>query len=269
MERKVVIIASALAVVVVIGAIFATLSRPETSPATPVLLDPAAATYVIDGTTVTLSAGRADTAIGNVALFGTPAHGDIDGDGREDAAVILTADAGGSGTMFYAGAVLAREGEKPLAAVFVGDRIAPQGVSVRGGIVSLAYADRYPWEPFATEPHIGKEKRLTLTRGMLVDVPAPTLDDAAARALAVERWGDCDSPELTCAELSVRVLDGKDGAWYVEAIYDGLPDDSIRAERHVASVFYADGWHIGQEVVQDWKCRDGRGHTDFSSALCI
>ena len=62
------------------------------------------------------------------------AFGDLNGDGAEDAAVILYANPGGSGTFFYLAAVINQEGNPVnLASEFLGDRVKVKSVSVQDG----------------------------------------------------------------------------------------------------------------------------------------
>jgi hypothetical protein len=65
------------------------------------------------------------------------------------------------------------------------------------------------------------------------------------------------------------VLDGKGGVWYVEAIYDGMIDDSVRAERKIAEGLPQDeDWKLGNVMLQQHSCRSARGNEDFSSGAC-
>jgi len=58
-----------------------------------------------------------------VKLVDPPAYGDIDGDGAQDAAVLLAAESGGSGTFYYLSVVVTRSGKPtPAATVFIDDR---------------------------------------------------------------------------------------------------------------------------------------------------
>jgi hypothetical protein len=273
MEKKTTILIVAFAAILLVGVVAANLTdRPRNEDAAPAaVLDPAHGTYLLEGRPITLMNGVAQDERGKTTVFDASARGDIDGDGLEDAAVVLVHDGGGSGTMYYLTALLFRDEGAAAAmnAVFVGDRIAPQHARVEQGTVLLDYADRYPWEPIAARPSVGKTKRVSYAHGVLAELPAPSFDAAAARALALATWGDCSGDGIECREVIVNVLDGADGVWYVEAIYDGFADDSVRAERHVAAVHYADGWIIGAELLQDWRCQEGRGHQDFSSQLCI
>lgn len=87
-------------------------------------------------------------------------------------------------------------------------------------------------------------------------------------ALVKETWGDCTP--ATCSKLTVNVLDGKDGVWFVEAIYEGMGDDSIQAQKKIARAHYVDkSWVLGKEMVIMYRCQPGRGHQHFSSEPCL
>ena len=80
-------------------------------------------------------------------------------------------------------------------------------------------------------------------------------------------WGDYGDD---CEELIVSVLDGKDGVWFVQAIYNGLRDDSVYAQKKIAWAHYSNNaWEIGSEILEEYKCQPNRGHQDFSDELCL
>ncbi len=90
-------------------------------------------------------------------VFGEPVYGDLDGDGDDDAAVLLQSQPGGSGTFYYA--VLAINFDGAFAstnALLLGDRIAPQTVEIREGLAVYTYADRGENDPMSTQPSIGQ-----------------------------------------------------------------------------------------------------------------
>jgi hypothetical protein len=129
------------------------------------------ATYVIDGKSVTLKNGLSETPAAadsaekvTTRYFGNEVRADLDGDGREDAAFILTQDAGGSGTFFYVVAVLkTAAGPKGSQGFLLGDRIAPQTTELgQGNVIVVNYADRKPGESFTTPPSVGKSLWLKL-----------------------------------------------------------------------------------------------------------
>jgi hypothetical protein len=66
------------------------------------------------------------------------ARGDLDGDGRDDAVVLLQASAGGSGAFLHLAAVLDRpEGPRPLPAQAIGDRAEVEALEVVEGRIVL------------------------------------------------------------------------------------------------------------------------------------
>lgn len=57
--------------------------------------------------------------------------------------------------------------------------------------------------------------------------------------------------------------------WFVEVIYDGLHDDSVRSMKTQVNIIYQDGqWLVG-EAVSTQRCWFGRGSQEFSAELCI
>lgn len=122
------------------------------------------ATYTIDGQSFTLSNGKVvmEIAPGSaskqvVQIFGEPVLGDLSGDGKEDAAVLLVRTNGGSGTFYYAVLVLSDNGlSKTTNALLLGDRIAPQTVEIHEGQAVYNYAERKAGEPMTAQPSIGK-----------------------------------------------------------------------------------------------------------------
>ena len=82
----------------------------------------------------------------------------------------------------------------------------------------------------------------------------------------VEKWSDC-TPDI-CEELTVRTFED-DGVWYVEALFDGMKDDSVRSQKRVAEVSLVDGkWQIGETVLRAYICQSGRGQQEFGEELC-
>jgi heat shock protein HslJ len=96
-----------------------------------------------------------------VSVFGEPALGDIDGDGDDDAVVILVNDSGGSGRFYYAVIAANINGEyKGTDAILLGDRISPQSFYVQDRRAVVNYVVRAPSEDFSVQPSIGKSLHL-------------------------------------------------------------------------------------------------------------
>jgi hypothetical protein len=178
MKTKNLIITVAV-VVIAIGGYFTFGMRNANAPTprAPVAFDPLNATYVIENQSVTLVNGKTESSAApgsatkiTTTIFGQPVSGDLNGDGKADAAVIIVQNPGGSGTFYYAAAAIdTGHGTKGTNAILLGDRIAPQNIQVTNGEIIANYADRNPGEPFATQPSLGVSKYLILNGGTLVE----------------------------------------------------------------------------------------------------
>jgi len=137
-----------------------------TKSRTPAAVEPQKATYRIEGRQVTLgdtsSVGSADSPTGTTQYFGNEKRMDLNADGREDAVFLITDAPGGSGTFYYVVAALRTDaGYVGSKAFFVGDRIAPQNITVdfangEGISIGVNYADRTSGESFVVRPSVGK-----------------------------------------------------------------------------------------------------------------
>ncbi|QAA81107.1 hypothetical protein EI546_04905 [Aequorivita sp. H23M31] len=59
------------------------------------------------------------------------------------------------------------------------------------------------------------------------------------------------------------------GNTMVTLVEDNLMDDSMKAEQHIMELKKEEGmWHVVY-VKTNWKCREGRGHTDWGIDLCL
>lgn len=125
---------------------------------------PLNATYLIDEKPVTLVGGRTEIASApgsasrnSVFNFGEPVYGDIDGDGDQDAVLLLVNETGGSGTFYYATLAINVNGSyRGTDTILLGDRIAPQTYYFQGNKAIVNYADRPFGAPFTTQPSEGK-----------------------------------------------------------------------------------------------------------------
>jgi hypothetical protein len=99
------------------------------------------------------------------------AFGDIDQDGFEDAAVTLLVESGGSGTFTYLALVLNEEGiAKPLPAVFLGDRIKVNSITIQSDSITVNLLTRDAGEPMSAEPTIEEIQTFTLVDDQLTQV---------------------------------------------------------------------------------------------------
>ncbi len=176
MKREWQLIIAGLVIAAGIGLIYVYTPAPAAPVA--VSFDPQNATYVINGQNVALLNGFSQTPAApgsalmvTTRIFGTPASGDLNGDGRPDAAMLITQDSGGSGTFFYVAAALnSSQGTMGTNAFYLGDRIAPQNISINNGVILVNYADRYPGEPMTTRPSLGVSKYFAVQGGALVEI---------------------------------------------------------------------------------------------------
>jgi hypothetical protein len=140
--------------------------------------DPLNATYSIEGDTIRLQGGRSEIATTphsaitkKTAVYGKTVYGDLNGDGNEDAAILLIHDPGGSGTFFYVAGALNIHGEfQGTNAVLLGDRITPRDLQIRNGVLITKYADRRPGEPMAATPSVHTSQYLILKDAQLAGI---------------------------------------------------------------------------------------------------
>lgn len=139
------------------------------------------ATYLIEGQPVTLVNGLSEieAAPGSATkittrYFGNEATGDLNGDGLNDVAFLLTQTTGGTGTFFYVVVALqTATGYQGTNAFLLGDRIAPQTTRIENGTLVVNYADRNPGESFDVAPSLGVSKYLQVKDNLLVEVETP------------------------------------------------------------------------------------------------
>ena len=135
--------------------------------------DPSSATFNIDDEVVILSAGRNEKPITpgsklmeETVLLEQFAYGDINSDDKEDTVLLLSRNGVGSGTFIYLAAYVSGpvtyKGSK---AIFIGDRIIPQSISINQGIVTINYLDRKIEDSFNTAPSIPITKLFVFRNG--------------------------------------------------------------------------------------------------------
>ena len=133
------------------------------------------ASYRIDGRVVALRDGKheelaapASAAYRTTAIWGAPVAADLDGDGDQDAVLILATEQGGSGTFYYV-AVAELDGGAYTGSpgVLLGDRIAPRNVRFVDGVITVDYAERKPGEPMSAPPSVAASKQFVYRNGAL------------------------------------------------------------------------------------------------------
>jgi hypothetical protein len=138
--------------------------------------DPLNTSYLIEETPVIFKNGLVEIANGpeqsltkqKFSIFGKPIYGDLDGDKKDDATVIITSNPGGSGTFFYvAGVINNGNNYEGTNGILLGDRIAPQNVEIKDGVITVNYAERKPNEPMTTPPSIGVSKHFIVKSKIL------------------------------------------------------------------------------------------------------
>lgn len=133
--------------------------------------DASNATFLFNEGPITLSKGKSEKEVSPGSVFlevtellGNPAYGDINNDGKQDTIVLLARYGVGSGTFIYMGAYVSGPVTyKGTNAVFIGDRVSPQGISIDGDIVTVNFLGREDGEPFTIEPTIQMYKRFRLS----------------------------------------------------------------------------------------------------------
>lgn len=139
---------------------------------------PASASYLLENDWIQLENGRAEwqAAPGSaskikVALFGETIYGTLNNDGDEDAVIFLTYQGGGSGTFFYLGAALLKNGNyQGTNGVWLGDRIGPPTAKIQNGLITINYFDRTPDESMATTPSVEHTRYFILDNSTLREI---------------------------------------------------------------------------------------------------
>lgn len=139
--------------------------------------------YLLEKEKVTLSNGLFEkpAAPGSAAMNRTqvweqPVAGDLNADGKADAAVCLINSPGGSGTFYYIAAAVYdgnAKNYKGTNAVLLGDRIRISEIRIEKQIITVVYNDRQPGEPMTAPPIVSIAKKFRLDNGLLTEVAGP------------------------------------------------------------------------------------------------
>jgi hypothetical protein len=163
--------------IAVVGLILFTTSKPAVAPTLPdstqSQFDGQNSTFVIDGATTTLVHGMSEveaapgsTSKVTIRYFGNEAKGDLNSDGFEDVAFLVTEQSGGTGLFYYVVVALgSATGYRTTNAFFVGDRIAPQSTEIHSDSKELHvnFAERKPGDPMTAKPSVGAVLLLKVT----------------------------------------------------------------------------------------------------------
>lgn len=124
-------------------------------------------------------AGSGSTQANQVA-FVSSATGDLNGDGAQDAAVVLAAQTGGTGSFYSLVAVLSDGGARQAGTDFLGDRIRLQSLTIEQGQVVVRMLVAGPKDPLCC-PSTKVARTYGLRSGSLVllsetvEAPTPTV----------------------------------------------------------------------------------------------
>ncbi|MCR4328355.1 MAG: MliC family protein [Patescibacteria group bacterium] len=171
------------------------------------------ATYVIDNNPLTLTNGvsEQEAASGSATkvttkIFGEPAYGDLNNDSINDAALIMVRDAGGSGTFYYAVALLdeSENAAQGTNAVLLGDRIAPQNIEISNGQIIVHYAVRALDEPMSTQPSLGISKHLLIDGNTLEEGKRVVFNCADEKSIVAIFHPDNDT------QVELKLSDGRE-----------------------------------------------------------
>ena len=139
--------------------------------------DPSNAIFIFDEGPITLKEGRREVEVApgsamkeETLLTDFVGYGDLNNDGKNDAAAILVQSGGASGVFIYlAGYVSGPVTYKGTNAIFLGDRVTPKSISINDGAITVNYLDRKEGEPFAAEPTVSVTRNFQYQGGTLIE----------------------------------------------------------------------------------------------------
>ncbi|MGD9075169.1 MAG: META domain-containing protein [Desulfobacteraceae bacterium] len=168
----------------------------------------------------------------SVILSDQVAFGDLNGDGADDAAVVLITDPGGSGTFRHLGVVINEKGSpQHVASQLLGDRVRVKFLSVNSGEIVVQMMTHGPNDPMCC-PTFQVMRNYVLQEGKLVI--------AGVRELMKRKWAlryfgakDTEDPLVPRTEVSLEFaadgkLHGSGGCNRYFAAYEIGPGDSLK-----------------------------------------
>lgn len=143
--------------------------------------DPLNATYRIGEKSFSLQNGRSEifpfpgsSSAVRTSVVGDIVEGDIDGDGDDDAVLLLVHEPGGSGTFYYVAAAENIGGRyRGSDAFLLGDRISVDTIRIRKTIIEVEWKNRRPGEPMSTLPSVEENLKLRVETRRLNKISFP------------------------------------------------------------------------------------------------
>jgi len=165
-----------LLVVVAVGSLYKIYVLDVRNEAIRVVEDYRNGTYRIGGQNITFVDGvsilqgiMGASELTTTRIFGNEVKGDLDGDGQEDIAFLITQNNGGSGIFYIVAVALSTDkGIHATQPYLLGDRIAPQSTQYRDGFVIFNFATRRDGEPYIAQPSVGVSVTLKVIEGKLM-----------------------------------------------------------------------------------------------------
>jgi heat shock protein HslJ len=149
--------------------------REQNLVLTTMKLNPKNSSFVIDGKEIRLKRGVSKIKLDKnsttkliTQYTGTNVVGDINGDGVDDMAIILSQQSGGNEIRYYASVISSEKGKyKSSNTVFIGDRINVYSIELYNGNIMMEYADLLKEDTTVFAPTVLLSKILKFESGVL------------------------------------------------------------------------------------------------------
>lgn len=175
-------------------------------------LSPRNCQFIVEGRVVTFVNGKEETTspydnqIQTTEIYGDPISGDLNSDGKDDYAVIITQKtANDIGVYYYAAVALADEEKGVIAgtvAVPLGDRIAIQDTAIVNDAFRIRYLDwRTDGDAVESSPTLEVTKSFILDEIMLKEI-SQRRADAQAEAACTDNGGNWSTGTNECSGLT-------------------------------------------------------------------
>jgi len=122
-------------------------------------------------------------AMNKTQVWDQPVIGDLNADGKEDAAVCLINSSGGSGTFYYIAAAIKDANTKSYKgtnAALLGDRIQLSKISIENSIITVIYNTRKLGEAMSAAPTVTVSRTFSVDNGLLIEL---TSESATSKPL--------------------------------------------------------------------------------------